>query len=388
MKAKAMSSVLVGGLVAATLVAFAPVASSAAASASTAGWAGKGSTAAMDTAAATYLATDGVSSAVYVAVYNPKTGLQMKAYGEAAPGVPATLKDHFEIGSITKTAFATAVLQHVQKGVIGLDDTVKKAAPGVAKRYPKAAKYTVRQLLSMDTRIGDYADTAVMGMFADPARLFTRNDLITMGFAAKPMPKAGGYSTTNYIILGDVMREVTGKSPTTLVNRVLAQAGMKDSLLTVMGTKPAPATHGYLGSEYGPQATAVNPALNAGTDVTAWPMTWGREGGGAYATLPDMYRWAKSCAGSAYLSPAMVKERQKTHKIDAGNYGLGIINQDGYWGHTGQGIGYEALVTCNPKTGEVVALAVNDTSSLISAVGAIGPTVFPDYVAAYAKSLS
>ncbi len=342
----------------------------------------------MDQAAAKYLGTTGVSSALYVAVYNPKTGLQMKAYGEAAPGVPATVKDHFEIGSITKTAFATAVLQQVQKGVIRLDDTVKKAAPGVAKRFPKAASYTVRQLLSMDTRIGDYADASVMGMFVDPARLYTRNELITMGFAAKPMPKAGGYSTTNYLILGDVMREVTGKSPTGMVNAVLDQAGMKDSLLTVMGTKPAPATHGYLGAEYGPQATTVNPALNASTDVTAWPMTWGREGGGAYATLPDLYRWAKSCAGSTYLSPAMVKERQKTHKIDAGNYGLGIIKQDGYWGHTGQGIGYEALVTCNPKTGNVVALAINDTSSLLGAIGALGPTVFPDYLAAYAKSMS
>jgi D-alanyl-D-alanine carboxypeptidase len=384
MNLKGMRSLVVGGVVAAVLVGLAPLASPV----SAAGWAATGGTDAMDKAAATYLATDGMSSALYVAVYNPKTGLQMKAYGEAAPGVPATVKDHFEMGSITKTAFATAVLQQVQKGAIGLDDTVKKAAPGVAKRFPKAANYTIRQLLSMDTRIGDYAETSVMGMFADPTRLYTRNDLITMGFAAKPMPKAGGYSTTNYIILGDVMREVTGKSPTGLVNGVFAQAGMKDSLLTVMGTKPAPATHGYLGTEYGPQATTVNPTLNASTDVTAWPMTWGREGGGAYATLPDLYKWAKSCAGSTYLSPAMVKERQKTHKIDVGNYGLGIIDQAGYWGHSGQGIGYEALVTCNPKTGDVVALAVNDTSSLVGAIGALGPTVFPDYLAAYIKALS
>jgi D-alanyl-D-alanine carboxypeptidase len=384
MNLKGMRSLVVGGVVAAVLVGLAPLASPV----SAAGWAATGGTDAMDKAAATYLATDGMSSALYVAVYNPKTGLQMKAYGEAAPGVPATVKDHFEMGSITKTAFATAVLQQVQKGAIGLDDTVKKAAPGVAKRFPKAANYTIRQLLSMDTRIGDYAETSVMGMFADPTRLYTRNELITMGFAAKPMPKAGGYSTTNYIILGDVMREVTGKSPTGLVNGVFAQAGMKDSLLTVMGTKPAPATHGYLGTEYGPQATTVNPTLNASTDVTAWPMTWGREGGGAYATLPDLYKWAKSCAGSTYLSPAMVKERQKTHKIDVGNYGLGIIDQAGYWGHSGQGIGYEALVTCNPKTGHVVALAVNDTSSLVGAIGALGPTVFPDYLEAYIKALS
>ncbi|MEI6360909.1 MAG: serine hydrolase domain-containing protein [Actinomycetes bacterium] len=378
MNLKRTRSLVVGGAIAAVLVSLAPLTSPALAAPDTT---------AMDAAAAKYLATDGTSSAVYVAVYNAKTGVQMKAYGEASPGVPATVKDHFEIGSITKTAFATAVLQQVQKGVIGLDDTVKKAAPRVAKRYPKAANYTVRELLSMNTRIGDYADTSVMKVFADPTTLFTRPELVKMGFAAKPMPKEGGYSTTNYIILGDVMREVTGRSPIGLVNGVLKQAGMKDSLLTVIGTKPAPATHGYLGAEYGPKAATVNPALNADTDVTAWPMTWGREGGGAYATLPDLYTWAKSCAGNKYLSPAMIAQREKTHKIDAGNYGLGIIHQDGYWGHTGQGIGYEALVTCNPKTGDVVAIAVNDTSSLMNAVGAFGPTVFPDYLAAYAKTL-
>ena len=159
MNLKGMRALVVGGVVGAVLVALAPVASPASAS----GPAANGGSAAMDKAAATYLAAKDTSSALYVAVYNPKTGLQMKAYGEASPGVPATVKDHFEIGSITKTAFATAVLQHVQKGVIGLDDTVKKAAPGVAKRFPKAANYTVRQLLSMDTRIGDYANASVHG---------------------------------------------------------------------------------------------------------------------------------------------------------------------------------------------------------------------------------
>jgi len=363
-------SLVVAGVIAGMLVAAAPLAEAASGSD------------ALDKAAAAYLASDGASSAVYVAVYNPKTGLQMKAYGESAPGVPATVKDHFGIGSITKTAFATAVLQQVAKGKVRLDDTVRKAAPGVAKKYPKAANYTIRQLLSMDTRIGDYADAAVMDMFTDPTRTFTRDELIRMGFAAKPMPKAGGYSTTNYLILGDVMREVTGRSPVGLVNDVFKQAGMKESLLTVAGTLPAPATHGTIGKEFGTQATTVNPDLNAATDVTSWPMTWGREGGGAYATLPDLYTWAKSCEGNALLSPAMVAQREKTHKIDVGKYGLGIINQGDYWTHTGQGVGYEALATCNPKTGEVIALAVNSTDGLTGATFGIGQAVFLDYVRA------
>jgi D-alanyl-D-alanine carboxypeptidase len=187
-------SLVVAGVIAGMLIAVAPMAGAASGSDG------------LDKVAAAHLASDGASSALYVAVYNPKTGLQMKAYGESAPGVTATLKDHFGIGPITKTAFATALLQQVAKGKIGLDDTVRKAALGVAKKFPKAANYTIRELLSMNTRIGDYADAAVSGMFADPTRTFTRDELIRMGFAPKPMPKTGGYSTTNYLILGDVMR--------------------------------------------------------------------------------------------------------------------------------------------------------------------------------------
>jgi D-alanyl-D-alanine carboxypeptidase len=341
---------------------------------------------ALDEAAAAYLASPDASSAVYVAVYNRKTGLQMKAFGESAPGVPATVNDHFLIGSITKTVFATAVLQHVEKGVLSLDDTVRQVAPNVAKKFPKAAGYTIRQLLSMDTRIGDYADTAVADMFKNPARVFSRDELITMGFAATPKPKEGGYSTTNYIILGNVMQEITGRTPASLVNDVLRQAGMKHSRLTVMGARPTPVTHGFIGEEYGSIANEANPSLNSSSDVTDWPITWGREGGGAYATLPDLYTWAKLCEGNALLSPEMVAQRGKTHRIDAGDYGLGIIRQGAYWGHTGQAIGYEALVACNPKTGNVVALAVNNTSSLSTAMMGIGQAVFPEYVMAALKS--
>ena len=45
----------------------------------------------------------------------------------------------------------------------------------------------------------------------------------------------------------------------------------------------------------------------------------------------------------------------------AGDYGLGII-KDGPWlEHSGQALGHEAKVGCNPSTGQVYAYALNST---------------------------
>lgn len=208
-------------------------------------------TSAWDTAAQTLLtspAADG-ATALYVAVHKPSTGWIYKAYGDASQGVPATLDDRFPIGSITKTALATAVLQHVGKGDLSLNDTVKKLDPKLAARFPSTARWTVRQLLSMSTTIPDYAEAALDQLVANPRKTFARDQLIRIGLTKGKKPPAGGaYSTTNYIILGDLMRAVTGKSPTALVNDIYRQAKLTHSRLTTLGVRPAPMTHGYVGT--------------------------------------------------------------------------------------------------------------------------------------------
>ena len=114
------------------------------------------------------------------------------------------------IGSITKTVFATAVLQAVAAGRLSLTATVQDLDPQLARAFPKVARYTVAQLLGMRTRIPDYADAAVAAMASNPQRRFTSTDLISLAFEkGKKIPAKGGYSTTNYIILGEVMQHVT-----------------------------------------------------------------------------------------------------------------------------------------------------------------------------------
>jgi len=322
---------------------------------------------------------------LWLAVWDPAKGYYEQAYGQAVVGgAKATVSDHFMIGSITKTLFATAVLQQVAKGRLALGDTVRKLDPVLAKKFPKAAKYTVAQLLSMRTQIPDYADAAVALQVADPQHHFTRNDLIALGFEqGKKQPAIGGYSTTNYIILGVILNKLTGKTPEALVNGVFAQAGMTQSKLpATSGSLPAPAAHGYVGALYGSQFVTINPTVTGTTDVSTWAFDWGKEGGGAYSTIGDLATWGGTCLGNSLLPPSIVAKRLVFTAINVGNYGRGIIRQGAWLSHEGQAIGYEANVACNPKTGAVSVWAVNSTEGSMMLNDVLGPVAYPEYYAA------
>lgn len=326
---------------------------------------------------------------LWLAVWDPRRGYYEQAYGEASlDGQPATVKDHFLIGSITKTVFATAVLEQVAAGRLQLTDTVKQLDPALARRYRIAARKTVAQLLGMTSRIPDYADPAVGKMFANPRQTFTRDEAIALGISdGKPIPAPGGYSTTNYLILGKLMKTLTGKTPERLVNGVLRQAGMPSSRLMSGNVQlPSPRAHGYIGEAYGSQAAQANTSLSATTDVTDWTMEWGKEGGGAYSTIGDLATWGGTCLGTTLLPAKIAAERLKTTKIDAGNYGLGIVREGTWLAHSGQAIGYTANVACNPKTGAVVAYALNSTAGTFDVGSYLGAKAWPDYVAAQAAT--
>ena len=344
--------------------------------------------AAIDAEAQAFLANSiDQTPGLWLAVWDPKRGYYEQAYGEASlDGTRASTKDHFLIGSITKTVFATAVLKQVAAGTLKLTDTVKQLDPALAKRYPIAAKKTVAQLLGMTSRIPDYADPAVAKMFLNPQQTFTRDQAIALGIAeGKPIPAPGGYSTTNYLLLGKLMKTVTGKTPEQLVNAVFRQAGMTSSRLMPGNIRlPEPRAHGYIGAVYSSQAALANPSLSGTTDVTDWTMEWGKEGGGAYSTIGDLATWGSTCLGTTLLPSKVAAQRLKTTPIDAGNYGLGIIREGSWLAHSGQAIGYTANVSCDPKTGAVVAYALNSTAGPFGLGTYVGPKAWPEYAAASA----
>lgn len=312
----------------------------------------------------------------WVGIWSPSKGFYVQAYGEAIlPDTAASVADHSYIGSLTKTVTATAVLQQVAAGRMSLSDTVADLDPMLAQTFPPVAGITVEQLLGMTSGLPDYANEAkgVVGMVAqDPTRAFEAEDLIRIGLAANTMSPPGtpGYSTTNYIILGEILKAVTGQDPEDLINAVFAEAGMTQSKLNTPPDqdRPSPVNHGYAGALGASEIEAFGgPAMAGDTDVTEWRLDWGRAGGGAYSTIEDLGRWGSLGLGTALLPQQLGELRlSSTHDTGAaGLYGLGIQDLGkGWFGHSGQVIGWEAFVAQNVETGAVVAVMVNSTSGL------------------------
>lgn len=337
---------------------------------------------AMDAAVAAALkASKDKAPGLIVGVWHPTKGFHISVAGEAKRGGDKLTKDHhMYIGSITKTATATAILQLVDQGKLALTDTVEKAHPDLAAKFPKIAKITIKQLIAMASGIPDYANPpagkAMDIILKDPKHAFTAEDLIRLGLdSGKQTPAgSGGYINTNFIILGEILSKVGGKPWTDAVNDVFKAVGLKNTKVEASGTAglPEPASHGYYGEQEGENAKVKGYPYNSTTDVTDWDISWAGAAGGAYSTLEDMQKWALSGSGSTLLSKELAEQRIKgTSVIDAsitgGWYGFGIFNRDGWIGHGGQLIGWESEEIYNVKDGAVFVALTNSSGGIADA---------------------
>jgi D-alanyl-D-alanine carboxypeptidase len=342
---------------------------------------------AIDDAAAAALAAAPDLPGMWIGVWDPEKGVHIGAYGDAVAGqTAATPEDHSRIGSVTKTFTATAVLEQVAGGELALDETIEEVLPDLAETYPDLAPITVEQLLAMRSGIPDYENTrAVTGpVVEDPTKVWTVDEIIATTLEEEPLQPPGtpGYSTTNYLILGEMLEAVTGEPVEQVINGVAEEAGLSDTALqepeeTQM---PDPSSHGYL-NDPGVQSLAeAGITAEPGQDVTDWTVSWGQAGGGMYSTVADMGTWAATGLGNTLLPADLGDQRLQTQPIPEGDYGLGIFDWGNGWiGHTGQLIGWESLVAYNTDTGAVFVGMVNETGSLTAAIG-VAYAVFPDLV--------
>ena len=326
-------------------------------------------------------------TALYVGVWDPETGAYTAAYGDAASGGPAaTVDDSFRIGSITKTATATVILQLVDEGALSLDDAIADVLPDLAAEYPDVADITVQQLLSMTSGIADYVnvpDTVVAAVVEDPTRVWEAEELISTGINGG-VSEAGtpGYSTTNYIILQLMAEDLTGMSlADAIADRVAEPLGMENFFLPPNDdtTLPDPAAAGYAAGVCLDEFDEVGAPLDADTETTDWNASYGQGGGGITATISDLGIWAGSTVGTSTLSDELATTRQTYAPIEGTlDYGLGIIENGSWIGHDGEVLGWEAAAFRNPDTGVTVAFAANGCGGVIFGFLGLMETLYPD----------
>ena len=328
-------------------------------------------------------AGEGVVPGLWVGVWDPAKGVYLAGYGDAvAEETAATAEDSGRIGSITKTFTATAVLQQVASGALSLDDTVADVLPDLAAELPDIAEITVEQLLAMQSGIPEYEFLVVPEVLENPTEVVDLDEVIveTVEGGVEPAGTAG-YSTTNYLILGEMLEELTGQPSEDVLNELATDAGLATTVLTVDDDieMSDPSSAGYVNEIGVSYLAAEGIDVEPLGDVSSYNPNWGSVGGSMYSTLEDLGAWAATGFGNDFLPEELAAQRLEAAPLPEGvDYGLGLMDfGNGWYGHSGSILGWDSLAAHNPDTGAVFVAYTNEYGAFNAFVGP-ALAAFPD----------
>ncbi|WP_327358284.1 serine hydrolase domain-containing protein [Streptomyces sp. NBC_01304] len=280
---------------------------------------------------------------------------------------PVPRDGRFRIGSATKTFTATVVLQLVGEGRVSLDDTVEHWLPGVVRGNGHDGNLiTVRQLLQHTSALPDVLEdipalNSAAGYRAERLRTYTPKELVALALRHTTTIEPGtwSYSNTNYILLGMIIKEVTGRSWAEEVNaRIIRPLRLHRTIAP--GTAPSiqgPHAHGY--SAFGTDTTV---------DTTEFNPSAVDASGSIISTTQDLSRFYAALLGGRLLAPAQLDAMTTTVPAPelGGEYGLGLgklpLTCGGsYFAHAGGVSGYQTWVGVTPDASRTaVVLATGD----------------------------
>jgi D-alanyl-D-alanine carboxypeptidase len=283
------------------------------------------------------------------------------------------LVNRFRVGSITKTFTTTVILQLVDEGLISLDDTLASLA--IEPAVPGSVEITVRMLLNHTSGIFDYtADESFQELSGeDLLRKWAPEELVA--FAAEhelyfPPGEGWQYSNTNFILQGIIVEQVTGNSlEEEIASRITGKLGLAETILPTQPELSGEHSHGYLYA--GDMGEAQEGGENELVDVTdTFDPSWAWAAGAMVSDLADLKVWVKALVEGDLLSEELQQERLTTVEAWQGSdYGLGIAEYAGFWGHPGDIPGFSSAMMYNPDSGAVIILNLNKNPNDIDFAG-------------------
>ncbi|MGW6564813.1 serine hydrolase domain-containing protein [Streptomyces sp. NPDC054975] len=297
---------------------------------------------------------------------------------DLATGRPVTADMRHRVGSITKTFTAAAVLQQVESGPIDLDAPIGRYLPKLVPGE-RGEAITVRMLLNHTSGLAEYLPYAYPSLKAYPAladtgpqslddHRFTRfdpADLIEMGVTAPPVGAPGGtpglYSNTNYLLLVELLEQVTGTTAERYITRnVIERAGLRDTELPA-----GPCVDGPHSLLYEAWFGMIDPPR----DYSVYDMSWVGPSASLISTVTDVNRFFRMLLAGEIVSPSSLAQMQRTVPVVSQegktiDYGLGLHPMDApghgtFWGHGGTVWGGGALAMTRADGKRQMCVAVN-----------------------------
>jgi D-alanyl-D-alanine carboxypeptidase len=302
---------------------------------------------------------------------------------------PITLDDYWRIASNTKTMTAAVALQLVQEGKLALDDPLDKFVPG----FPNGDVISVGQLLEMRSGLYSYTfdPTFNATLDDDPRRVYTPDELLAI---ARPQPAqfAPGtefeYSNTNYVLLGLIIEQLTGKPIADVFEeRIFEPLGLDDTSYPAADDPdiPQPHTQGY---QYGTNVATLDTyalppdQLPAALDGSLAPIestilnhSAFFTAGAVISTLPDMADYVEALVGGKLhderTQEILIGSIQPMAAGSQGGYGYGLIEfRPELFGHDGQTPGFSSVIAYDAERDITIVVATNLSASPVDGTNA------------------
>jgi D-alanyl-D-alanine carboxypeptidase len=277
----------------------------------------------------------------------------------------------FALASVSKTLTAAVVLQLVDEGVLTLDQKVAPLLP----EFPMHPRVTVRGLLDHTSGLPDYFLNGKIDRPLQSDKDAEWSAEQAWDYVLPPRKRYAPnriwyYSNTNYLLLGELVERVTGRTLAEQVrSRLLDPLALSSSWYQGEEEPRAKGTPSY---RLVPQPDGSMRARRVAKGIEVMPfrsvVTAAGGAGSVASTALDAARWMHAYARGDILSPAMhramLADVAVTAKLRAEvPYGLGIqavpLGKRPALGHSGRFLGFRNVVRDLPVDGVTIAVLTN-----------------------------
>jgi CubicO group peptidase (beta-lactamase class C family) len=284
---------------------------------------------------------------------------------------PVTENSIFGIASIAKIFVASAVMQLVERGKVGLDAPITQYLPYFRLDDPRYMEITIRQMLSHTSGMPDMEESEYDELVAHPEFDEGAPERYVRSLDRMKMVAAPGerffYSNIAYNVLGDLIAKVSGQTfEDYMQEHILRPAGMPASAFSHLDVPPDRLALPHLRIP----EMIVNPIYPYHrADAPASFL---------HTTVEEMCHWAITCLnrgvyqGQRILSPASF-DLMWTPVVDRGSpplyesHGLGWVlgHYEGLKtaGHGGGGFGWTDFFLLLPEVNGGFVILINEESS-------------------------
>lgn len=307
------------------------------------------------------------SSGGVAGVWAPWSGGWSSASGDVDFGEkaqPVTVETGFHLATVTSEITCTVLLRLAESGTVALDDEVEE----YVDRVPGLEGITLEHLCRHTSGLGDYYPGLENQFLQNPERIWSPNELLASGLAAKRTGAPGddwSYSRTGVLLLSRALEEATGDTWSELADRfVLTPLGLDRTELPA----PEDSDHAGLLGAYASEWQGGEPLCDTMHDDSAQSSSMGGAAAGAVSNLDDVRRLSEAFATGALLDEHHAREQWTTQPIGGDapvwySYGLGGVEYGPLRGTAGESAGALTAAFTDPETGLTVVIALNNSTS-------------------------